>query len=452
MLLIFSVTSRHHGTGPVKYTWNSHGNYVASSGTSRVVHIFNRRGKLVDQIVPPSPSPCTLLEWSENGDILAIVQAHSSSLVLWEWKKIQHHQLVDLPCNDITLIRWSKSSHSWMLAIGTNRGQVYIYYHVTGTTIQVVSKHKRRILCGDWNFQDKFAFGSEDQQITICLSSGQIVDQVKIKASPENITFGGKTPGQDAILSVNMGGKTILLYDLNARENALELAFQTQYGNIVSYQWFGNGYILLGFSSGYVVVISTQSNKIGQEQYCAKFYEHSLREIVYNEANGMVATCGDNCIKVVRMSDWKEIAVKYVDSEPAPSSNAGATASGVAGSLLTSSPSMIADKSGISSGSGSAHAPLLLIEDLQWTPDGRVLSVSSHNGCLHNFLIPSSALRSSLFDLDSPLATVLKPIAPWTMLFTMSFMAFAVLLVISVRFEVSCMDVISAMTGFVKGV
>ncbi|KAL4094630.1 hypothetical protein PRIC1_010288 [Phytophthora ramorum] len=113
---------------------------------------------------------------------------------------------------------------------------------------------------------------------------------------------------------------------------------------------------------------------------------------------------------------------------------------------------MLADLSGPgNSGSSSMQAPSLCFEDLQWTSDGRILSVSSHNGCLHNFMILSSALRSSLFDLDSPFAAVLKPIAPWTMLFTMGFMVIAVLFVISVQFQVSCMDVIRAMTGFVEG-
>lgn len=74
------------------------------------------------------------------------------------------------------------------LAIGTTRGQVYIYDHATGTKTQVASKHKRRILCGDWNLEDKFAFGSEDRQITICLPSGRTFDQVKIKASPQSVT------------------------------------------------------------------------------------------------------------------------------------------------------------------------------------------------------------------------------------------------------------------------
>ena len=55
MLMIFSVDARHHGAGPVKYAWDPTGNLVASTGSSRVAHVFSRRGKMVDQIIPPSP-------------------------------------------------------------------------------------------------------------------------------------------------------------------------------------------------------------------------------------------------------------------------------------------------------------------------------------------------------------------------------------------------------------
>ncbi|KAJ0397305.1 hypothetical protein P43SY_004024 [Pythium insidiosum] len=438
MLMVFSVDARHHGSGPIKYAWDPHGNYVASTGSSRVAHIFNRRGKMIDQIVPPSPSPCTLLEWSQSGEILAIVQANASALVLWEHKKQREHQLVDLPCKDVTFMKWSKAPGSQLLALGTNRGQVYIYDHSTGEKVQAVSKHKRRILCGDWNMENKFAFGSEDRQITITLANGRTFDQVKIKSSPQSITFGGKTEDKDAILSVNMGGKTILLYDLHERENALELAFQARYGSIVAYQWFGNGYIIAGFSSGYVVIISTHLHEIGQEQYCAKFHEHSLREIAYNDENGTVATCGDNCIKVVRMSDWKEIAVEYLESDIAAAATATALSSVSAASAFES---------------GSAlPVTSLSFEDLQWTSDGRILSVSCHSGCLHNFMILSSTLRAPMFDSDSAVMAVFKPIAPWTMLWTVAFMVLALLLATSVCLDVTMLDLLRAMSGLVEGV
>lgn len=247
-----------------------------------------------------------------------------------------------------------------------------------------------------------------------------------------------------------MGGKTILLYDLNERENALELAFQSRYGSIVAYQWFGNGYIIAGFSSGYVVIISTHLNEIGQEQYCAKFHEHSLREIVYNEVNGTVATCGDNCIKVVRMSDWKEIAVEYLESEPTTASSSGSSGPSSSGNSLAGDVST--SISNTNSGNGSVPSMALSFEDLQWTSDGRILSVSSDTGCLHNFMILSSALRTSLFDSESALMAVFKPIAPWTMLFTMLFLVAGVLVLGSLFLQVSCWDLVRAMTGFVEGI
>lgn len=251
-----------------------------------------------------------------------------------------------------------------------------------------------------------------------------------------------------------MGGKTILLYDLNERENALELAFQSRYGSIVAYQWFGNGYIIAGFSSGYVVIISTHLNEIGQEQYCAKFHEHSLREIVYNEVNGTVATCGDNCIKVVRMSDWKEIAVEYLESEPTSSTTSSSSSS--SGSGPPSGSSLAGDaliNSTNSGGNGSGIPSMALsFEDLQWTSDGRILSVSCDTGCLHNFMILSSALRTSLFDSESALMAAFKPIAPWTMLFTVLFLVAGVLALGSLVLQVSCWDLVRAMTGFVESI
>jgi WD repeat-containing protein 19 len=35
------------------------------------------------------------------------------------------------------------------------------------------------------------------------------------------------------------------------------LAFQSQYGDIMAHAWFGDGYMLVAFSEGYLVAIST---------------------------------------------------------------------------------------------------------------------------------------------------------------------------------------------------
>lgn len=65
-------------------------------------------------------------------------------------------------------------------------------------------------------------------------------------------------------MSLTVGQKTLFLYNLNEPDNPIELAFQPRYGSIVTYKWFGDGYIMIGFSTGYLVVISTHLKEIGQ--------------------------------------------------------------------------------------------------------------------------------------------------------------------------------------------
>lgn len=67
-----------------------------------------------------------------------------------------------------------------------------------------------------------------------------------------------KQPKADNTISLNLGQKTIYLYNLNDRSNPIELAFQPKYGDITTYKFFGDGYMMLGFSEGYFVVISTR--------------------------------------------------------------------------------------------------------------------------------------------------------------------------------------------------
>lgn len=53
-------------------------------------------------------------------------------------------------------------------------------------------------------------------------------------------------------------------------ERSLELAFQEHYGALVQHQWFGDGFIMLGFRAGHVVVISSHSREIREELHSDK--------------------------------------------------------------------------------------------------------------------------------------------------------------------------------------
>jgi hypothetical protein len=63
---------------------------------------------------------------------------------------------------------------------------------------------------------------------------------------------------------------------------AVILAFQQQYGDIISHAWFGDGYMLVGFSEGYVVAISTLMQEIGEEKFCVNFPNFALMDMAFS--------------------------------------------------------------------------------------------------------------------------------------------------------------------------
>lgn len=52
------------------------------------------------------------------------------------------------------------------------------------------------------------------------------------------------------------------MYELGSPKTPLELVFEAKYGKIIDYCLFGDGYIVIGFSEGYVAHISTHIKEL----------------------------------------------------------------------------------------------------------------------------------------------------------------------------------------------
>ncbi|RTG85351.1 uncharacterized protein DC041_0006682 [Schistosoma bovis] len=98
---------------------------------------------------------------------------------------------------------------------------------------------------------------------------------------------------EDNTVSCIIGKKKLFLLNLNDMENPLELAFRQAYGDLIAYHWFGDGYIMVGFSCGYFVVISTQSSEFGKEIYQIRDHKDSLHDISVSTVLNRCATVGD---------------------------------------------------------------------------------------------------------------------------------------------------------------
>ncbi|MCI4395062.1 hypothetical protein PGIGA_G00175990 [Pangasianodon gigas] len=349
MKRVFTLSEKAWSGSCLQYKWQkSLGNYLAVAGPDNSVKIFDRHGQKMNEM--NLPGRCVSLDWDKDGDTLAVIAEKSTSIHLWDANVNKMSQLDSgmRSIDQLSFLLWSKTGP--LLAVGTSKGNLLIYNQQTSRKIPVLGKHTKRITCGCWSSQNLLALGSEDHNITISNHEGDTIRQTSVRADPADIQFSvmktdeRSSPGESTV-SVAVGKATLFLFNLNDPDNPIELAFQERYGNIISYRWYGDGYIMIGFSHGYFVVISTHIREIGQELFQAHNHKDSLSSIAISQALNKAASCGDNCVKIHDLTDLKEMdAIVTLDEETKG------------------------------------------LDQICWTDDGQLLAVSSQQGRLHVYL------------------------------------------------------------------
>ncbi|XP_055768737.1 WD repeat-containing protein 19 [Salvelinus fontinalis] len=347
MKRVFTLTDRAWLGSCLLYKWQKTlGNYIAVAGSDSSVKIFDRHGQRKNEL--NLPGRCVGMDWDKDGDILAVISDKSSSVYLWDANVNKTSQIDSGMRDQMSFVLWSKTGP--LLAVGTNKGNLLLYNQQTSRKIPVLGKHTKRITCGCWSSQNLLALGSEDCSVTISNQEGDTIRQTSVRSDPADIQFSvmktdeRSSPGESTV-SVAVGKKTLFLFNLNDPDNPIELAFQQRYGHVISYRWYGDGYILIGFSQGYFVVISTHIREIGQELFQAHNHKDSLTSVAISSALNKAASCGDNSIKIHDLSELKEMdAIVNLEDETKG------------------------------------------LDQLSWTDDGQLLAVSTQRGTLHVFL------------------------------------------------------------------
>lgn len=336
-------------------------------------------------IQPPGSSACRDLQWDPLGDALAISLANASYVLVW-YRRTGRLRTLDIGVRDVSFLRWSRAGH--YLALGTTKGTLCIYHRSTHELVWTKIKHKRKITCGDWSSTDRLAYGSEDRFISVAGPDGGMFDQVKVKCRPVYVAFGdGKSAQERSTVSVNMEGRTIMLYSQRDQSGALELAFRPCYGQIIDYEWFGEGYIMAGFSAGYIVVISTKLNEIGREQYCARFHSEELLDLAHCKTTQKLATCGDNgVLKLIDMRDWRSWGADGIRAPDLQELQVHQVEEGGADRIST----------------------------IKWASDGSLLSAGSTSGALYTYVVRAGVQgdKSSSLYPNHMAERMLRPLSP----------------------------------------
>ncbi|XP_050295176.1 WD repeat-containing protein 19 [Anthonomus grandis grandis] len=294
-----------HGNGDVYITWQKgSGMYMATTGVDCMVNIFDRYGEIQERI--RLPNLCTSFSWDSDGDLLGIVS--QTQLILWDANNAKKH-IIDVGLKDyMSRLAWSKNGP--MLAVGTTKGNVAIYNHNTTKRIPIIGKHSKKITCGTWNKDNLLALGSEDKTISVSNAEGDTLKLISLRAEPADLQFSeiklDERIGGENTISAIVGRRTLYLYKLLDPDNPFELAFQQHYGSIVSYKWYGDGYILIGFSAGFFISISTHIKEVGQELFQIRNHKNILTDISICQVIGKAASCGDNSVKIHDISNLQE--------------------------------------------------------------------------------------------------------------------------------------------------
>ncbi|XP_025602592.2 WD repeat-containing protein 19 isoform X2 [Athalia rosae] len=296
-----------HGPGNVYISWRpGNGTYLATTGCDSAVLIFNRQGEIQERI--RLAGLCSGIGWDTDGDLLAAISIGSSAIILWDATTGKKSQIDAGLKDSLTCMAWAKKSCT--LAVGTQKGNLALYDHVNAKRIPILGKHKKKIVCGAWSTEGLLALASEDKVLTISTSEGDTRREITLQGDPSDLQFSemkmDQRYGGENTVSLVVGRTTLFLYNVLDPDNPIELAFQKRYGQIITYKWYGDGYILVGFEAGYFIAISTHIKEVGQELFQVKNHRDSLNDIALSRVAGKIVTCGDNTLKVHSIQNLEE--------------------------------------------------------------------------------------------------------------------------------------------------
>eukprot|EP00727_Mastigamoeba_balamuthi_P013091 m51a1_g8404 putative wd repeat-containing protein 19 isoform x1 (1404) ;mRNA; r:243939-249400 len=346
---LFTITKKQHGPGSLMFRWHPASLYLATVGPNNIVALFDRTGQEISTV--PLKGTCLSLEWDKEGEVLAIVQSGSSAVVLWD-KNGRRTTTIDSGLKEpLTYAAWS---HSSQLALCSDKGGVAMYNRRTQRKTTLPLKGPSGpITSAAWSRDNMLALVSDDRTlITVIVDDGTVIASAQLKGEIGVLQFSSmkldkleSSKYKENTVSFSVSQKTLYLLSLDKPDNPIELAFQQKYGNITVHTWFGDGYLMLGFSLGHFVVISTSMEEIGQELFSGKFFEGSVMDIVHNTTLKRAAVCGDSTVKILESKNWKNAT----------------------------------DMALIAKDRGA-------VEHLGWTQDGLILSVSTTKGFLSSYL------------------------------------------------------------------
>eukprot|EP00948_MAST-09A_sp_MAST-9A-sp1_P002723 g2723.t1 len=358
MKRLFQLDSSFHGHGAVEFAWQSAGNYLATAGTNGILHIFDRRGTLYDKCQLQGKKRVTHIDWDYEGECVAVIQENSSVINLYHVRE-RKSQTIETTYSALTFMKWSHVGPH--LAAGSKKGHLLIYRKDLKRKQDISGAHSKAIKCGCWTDRNVLLMGSADKTVSACTADGELLssETIKLDGEPLEISVQPSDPsekeGSDVITySVNVGGKHLLIDELQTSTKPQKSKFSDKYGYIVRMRWYNHKKLVIAFNTGRVIVVSKDTG-FKEEDRAGRFHKSQLNDVECSLAIGRAASCGGTSIKVIDFEKWEVLKKKCVS---------------------------LKEENGV-------------LSQIKWTEDGYILSVSSTSGYLYTFLVCTPTINAT---------------------------------------------------------
>ena len=282
------------GYHPTQLEWQSKGSNFVAIALEKAVKLMDRSGRVIwDQNID-RPT----ISWNNNGQLLSITQHRSNQIVLFQLGS-KRARSIDFELKDNLAVQaWSTTGQT--LGIGTSKGSVILYDSKNDQSVPILGKHAKKICQLVWSRSNLLGLGSVDGLVTVNNTRGDTLHQQKLRSEPQQLKFGAmksetKSHDDDTI-SCLLDNQIIFLWRFTTDEQS-ELSFQAKYGKIVNYEWYGDGYITIGFDSGRLIGVSTHMAEIGTEIFNIEDHPDLLTQTRITPDQSRVVTAGETSLR-----------------------------------------------------------------------------------------------------------------------------------------------------------
>jgi len=290
------------GANPHAAAWQSRGGSVLALASKDSVKLWDRSGQLVAE----NSAKQALIAWDSDGQILSIIPSKSQSLTVFMMSNKQA-KIIEFDLKDQLVCQaWSKNTNS--LAIGTSKGSLILVDFKTDKKVPVLGKHGKKISHAVWSKDNRLALASVDGMVSVNDSKGDLIVSQRLRAEPQDLQFGSMKSDQRShapdTISVLQEKRSIFLWRYEGEEQS-ELSFQASYGKIISYSWYGDGYLAIAFDTGRLIGVSTHIAEIGTEIFNIQDHSEFCSSMKLTNDGIKLATAGEDSIRVHSVANMK---------------------------------------------------------------------------------------------------------------------------------------------------